>query len=58
MKIVFYDGNCPMCNSWVKRIIRWDMSKIFKFAPLEGETAKNIDNPFTRLYEGGYDHLL
>ncbi len=40
MKIIFFDGTCPMCNAWVKRIIRWDRKKIFRFSPLEGELAK------------------
>jgi predicted DCC family thiol-disulfide oxidoreductase YuxK len=30
-----------MCHAWVKRIIRWDKKKIFRFSPLEGELAKN-----------------
>lgn len=42
MKIIFYDGLCPMCNGWVKRFVRWDKKKIFRFAPLEGETAKKM----------------
>ena len=45
LKIVFFDGNCPMCHSWVKRIISWDKKKIFRFAPLEGETAKEMLTP-------------
>src|SRR5688572_23663637 len=44
-KIIFYDGNCPMCNSWVKRIIQWDDGKIFKLAALEGDTAKELLPP-------------
>ena len=34
-----------MCHSWVKRIIRWDNHKIFKFAALESDTAKMILTP-------------
>ncbi len=45
LKIIFFDGNCPMCNSWVRRIIRWDDTKLFKFAALESETAKQILTP-------------
>ena len=45
MRIIFFDGNCPMCHSWVKRIIRWDKSKIFTFSPLEGELAKKTLAP-------------
>ena len=41
MKVIFYDGLCPMCNSWVKRILRWDKKRIFHFSPLEGDFAKN-----------------
>ena len=34
-----------MCHSWVKRIIRWDRNKVFKFSPLEGDAAKKILTP-------------
>lgn len=34
-----------MCHSWVKRLINGDKSKIFKFAPLESETARNYLSP-------------
>ena len=50
MKIIFFDGNCPMCHSWVKRLINWDKSKIFKFAPLESETARNYLSPILPEY--------
>ena len=39
MRVIFFDGNCPMCHSWVKRIIRWDSSKQFRYSPLDGELA-------------------
>jgi len=42
MKVIFYDGLCPMCNAWVKRFIRWDKKKLFHYAPLEGERAKQM----------------
>ena len=50
MKIVFFDGNCPMCHSWVKRIIRSDPDKIFHFAPLDSETAKQLLSPLLPAY--------
>jgi predicted DCC family thiol-disulfide oxidoreductase YuxK len=34
-----------MCHAWVKRIIRWDRKKIFRFSPLEGELAKETLTP-------------
>ena len=39
-----------MCHSWVKRIIRWDKKKIFRFAPLESETAKKLLTPILPEY--------
>jgi predicted DCC family thiol-disulfide oxidoreductase YuxK len=45
MRIVFFDGNCPMCHAWVKRFIRWDKNKVLRFSPLDGETAKQKLSP-------------
>lgn len=45
MKIIFFDGQCPMCHSWVKRIIRLDKNKLFRFSPLENELAKKTLTP-------------
>ena len=48
--IVFFDGLCPMCHGWVKRILRHDKKKVFRFAPLEGETATRILEPLLPAY--------
>ncbi len=45
MNIIFFDGLCPMCHAWVKRIIRWDKKKIFHFAPLESTWAETMLKP-------------
>jgi len=45
MKIIFFDGNCPMCHSWVKRILRADTKKEIRFSPLEGKLAEDILTP-------------
>ncbi len=44
-RIIFFDGNCPMCHSWVKRIIRWDRNKLFRFVPLESDLSLKILTP-------------
>ena len=31
-----------MCHSWMKRIYRWDHKKQFMYAPLEGNTARQM----------------
>lgn len=40
--ILFYDGHCALCNGTVKRIIHRDKNRVFKFAPLQGDTAKQL----------------
>jgi len=37
--ILFYDGECGVCNRLVRWILDRDTSHRFRFAPLQGETA-------------------
>ena len=37
--IVFFDGFCGLCNRSVDLILRKDTSHLYRFAPLQGETA-------------------
>lgn len=39
-EIVFYDGNCPMCSGFVRFLIPRDKRRVFRCAPLGGETFK------------------
>lgn len=38
--LVFYDGSCGVCDRIVSCLYKGDKNKIFGFAPLQGETAK------------------
>jgi len=38
--IIFFDGVCAMCNFFVNLMLRVDRKHIFRFAPLQGETAR------------------
>ena len=38
--IVFFDGVCNLCNSWVQLLIKMDKKERFLFAPLQGEFGK------------------
>jgi predicted DCC family thiol-disulfide oxidoreductase YuxK len=40
--IIFFDGVCGLCNTSVDQVIRWDRRGVFKFAPLQGETARQL----------------
>ena len=37
--LVFYDGNCGLCDLAVRFVFQEDKKQQFVFAPLEGETA-------------------
>jgi predicted DCC family thiol-disulfide oxidoreductase YuxK len=39
-QIIFFDGVCNLCNSFVDFLIRRDHDQAFSFAPLQGETAR------------------
>lgn len=39
LPIVFFDGQCGLCNRTVDWIVRKDKKHVFKFAPLQGTTA-------------------
>jgi predicted DCC family thiol-disulfide oxidoreductase YuxK len=43
--IVFFDGCCVMCNRFVDLILRVDRAGVFRFAPLQGETARRLLPP-------------
>lgn len=41
--IVFFDGKCNLCNSFVQFVIARDKKEIFKFCQLQNETGKLIE---------------
>lgn len=40
--LVFFDGECPLCHRAVRQVIAMDADRKFLFAPLSGETARDI----------------
>lgn len=45
--IVLFDGVCALCNHSIDYLIKLDKKLKFKYAPLQGETAKAIFNRHT-----------
>lgn len=44
--IVFYDGECALCNGFTQWLIARDRRRVFRFTPLQGETAaRTIGTP-------------
>ncbi len=41
-QIVFFDDRCPFCHRAVRHIVEIDEKKMFRFAPLRGETARTM----------------
>ncbi len=38
--LLFYDGECGLCDHLVQFVLKVDKQKAFAFAPLQGQTAK------------------
>lgn len=49
--VVIFDGVCNLCNRAVDILIRLDRKAILSFAPMQGETAKEIGIHQERLAE-------
>lgn len=41
-RIVFYDGVCGLCNKTVRRLVRLDRDRRFRYAPLQGELGGRL----------------
>ncbi len=40
--IIFFDGMCAMCNRFVDLVLRADSRGVFRFSPLQGDTASDL----------------
>jgi len=40
--ILFYDGECGLCDKSVRWVMRHDHRRRFRFAPLQGETYREL----------------
>ena len=40
--IILFDGVCNLCNSSVQFVINHDPNHLFNYAPLQGDTAKDL----------------
>ncbi len=40
--IIFFDGMCAMCNRFVDLVLRADSRDVFRFSPLQGDTASDL----------------
>ena len=38
--LLFYDGQCGLCDHVVQTLLQLDRQRLFVFAPLQGETAR------------------
>src|SRR5512132_3375864 len=45
--IIFFDGVCAMCNTFVNFALKIDRRQQFLFAPLQGETARELLPPLS-----------
>jgi predicted DCC family thiol-disulfide oxidoreductase YuxK len=40
--ILFFDGVCNLCDAFVRFAVAQDTSGVFRFAPLQGDTARSL----------------
>lgn len=40
--ILIFDGECNLCNNWVKLILRFDKKQRFKFCSLQSEQGRKL----------------
>ena len=45
--VIFFDGECNLCNSSVQFVIRHDNKKLFRFAALQSEPGKRVIGKLT-----------
>lgn len=43
--LIFYDGECGLCDQVVQGVLKCDKRKVFDFAPLQGKTAEERLKP-------------
>ena len=50
--LVFYDGQCGLCDQVVQLLLKADRKNIFLFAPLQGTTAASLLQDLPEEYKG------
>ena len=38
--MIFFDGVCGLCNAWIDFVVARDKTRVFRFGPLQGDTAR------------------
>lgn len=41
MSLIFFDAECGLCLTSIRFVARYDAAGVFRFAPLNGETARS-----------------
>jgi predicted DCC family thiol-disulfide oxidoreductase YuxK len=44
--IIFYDGECGLCNRFVQFVLKHDYGGLFRFAALQRDTARHLLEPY------------
>jgi len=56
--ILFFDGECNLCNSSVQFIIRHDKKKIFLFAPLQSDAGNGALQDLQKQFKNIPDSVI
>jgi predicted DCC family thiol-disulfide oxidoreductase YuxK len=44
--VLFFDGDCHLCNESVRQLLKLDRHRRLRYAPLQGETARMLFGQF------------
>ena len=56
--LILYDGVCALCNWSVRLVLKHDRNARFRFAPLQGETARAVLTRHPQISAGAQSVLL
>ena len=54
--VIYFDGQCNLCNGFVSYVIKRDPEGIFRFASLQSDAAAHIDAP--HLSDGSFESMV
>ena len=57
-RVIFYDGHCAFCDGWVAWLLEHDSRRRFRYAALQGETARELSAVFPETLAASLNSLI
>lgn len=56
--VIYFDGECNLCNRFVQYVIRHDSEGLFRFASLQSDYAKSRGFEIPKISDGSLETML